>query len=212
MPAPGPGGAWIDDFEGNKLSSKWVATRYSGGGQLDAVWTRVIKNSKIQWDGVSNGTETGWWGEYISLPVDAPGDIKIEALIRQKWYGGGGRNSNLGVGFGWSVGNIVRGAILSLSYVSSNYKLGYNAGAGTPLPGFPSKTNVGPLGADIISKVVCNRRNNYMFIYVDDTFLGQFAYAPTITSVDISATWAPNDISCFKSCDYISVWPREVVK
>lgn len=176
------------------------------------MWTREVKDSKVYWDGVNGGTESSWWGERISLPVNAPGDIIIEAQVRQKWYGGAGLNSIIDVAVNNTAVFMTRtGEGMSLGGASSNFRHGYNAGALTPLPGFPSRVYVGNLGADVITKFRIVRKNGYLFLYGEGTFLGQFAYAATITSVDILALWNIGAIACQKWIDWIKVWPSSVV-
>ena len=212
MPAPGPGGAWIDDFEGNKLDSKWISSRHSDGGQNDGVWTRRIKDSKVYWNGVNTGTENNYWGEILSLPVNAPGDISIEALIRMKRTDG--VYGSIGVGFNHANANAILkyGGVLFINASSPGYVAGENNTTLTPFPGFPSQLFQGSLGADIIMKIRVIRKNNYAFIYMGNLYVGQYAYANTITTVDIVNYWYFPLCNNERWVDYISVWPRECVK
>ena len=171
-----------------------------------------MKDSKVSWTGVSGGTEGDWWGEKISLPVNAVGDIILESLIRQKWYGPGGRNGNLTIGFGGNLGESIRyGGGLSLANVSNNYKYAINSGSSVALPSFPSKNSVGPIGTDVLTRIRISRINGYISVYIDNTFLGKFAYAPAITTVDIVATFKLSYVECYKSVDWIRVTPSAVV-
>jgi len=208
MPAPGPGGAWIDDFvnPSNALSSKWVATRISIGGQNDGVLVRTIKDSKIYWKATSLGTEANYWGEKLSLPVNAPGDIIVEALIRHKTSV---VNNNMGIGVNQGAAiSWVRygGSIFDLSFF-----IGLNNGGPTIFPGFPAMTgqnrNIADSGSILIKTV---RRNGYMFIYIDGLYVGSYVYAATITTVDIVVCWL-NSLIPENWIDYIKVTPREVV-
>ena len=202
--------AWIDDFESNKLDRRWVATRLSQGGQNNGVWTREVKDSKVYWVGVSVGTENGWWGEKISLPVNATGDIIIEASMRQK--GNAAINATIGVGFNFALLSYYPryGCALFMPGAGANYKEGFNAGTATTFPGFPSKSSQ-PASSDIISNVRVIRKNGYVFLYMDGLFVGSYAYAPAITTVDIMAAWYIAEVSSQKWVDWIKVWPSSVV-
>jgi hypothetical protein len=214
MPAPGPGGTWIDDFEGNKLSSKWVEARYSQGGQNDGVWVREVKNSKLYWrnaTGGGGGTETGWWGENIQLLLNAPSDIKIEAQVRCK---SGGANYDLvGISFN-SVGAPAGPAYGMTGFFEGVFKTqGYNIGAVTPWPGFPAMFNTAWASADNLINWRLVRKNGYSFYYVNNTFVGQGVYNSLITSVNIYFRRFTNSGGLVNEnwVEYISVTPREVV-
>ena len=202
--------SWIDDFEGNKLNPKWVATRLSTGGQNNGVWTREVKDSKIYWNGVNVGTETGFWGETLSLPVNATGDIIVEALIRQKRTAG--TTTVFGVGVNQSIitAETLNGVEIIWPGIGANWMYGRRTGATTTWPGMPSKTYQA-FGQDDIKRIRIVRKNGVLFLYGDSQFVGQGTYAPTITTVDISANWYQAQTGAEKWVDYIKVWPSSVV-
>jgi len=198
-------------FPGNQLPYGWTATRLSAGGQNNGVWTREIKDNKIYWVGVGVGTESSWWGEKLSIPVNAVGDIIIDATIRQK--ANTSADSNFGVGFNLLlVAYPIRfGTSLILPGAANNYKYSFNNASATPFPGFPSKTAQGPMGGDFISNLRIVRKNGYVALYMDNLLMGSFAYASTITSVDILSTWYIANISCQKWLQDLSIYPSSVV-
>ena len=203
---------WCDDFEGNKLNPKWVSSRFSQGGQNDGVWSRDIKDSKLHWIGTGGGTETIFWGEYLSIPVNAPGDIIIEALVRQKnisaSFGG------LGVGFNQAVltAETRYGCSLNIAGgVASVDRKGKNNTVDTPFPGFPSRNKVTMATSDLLTKFRIVRKNGYVFIYQNELFVGQYSYAPVITSIDMNAIWLTNQIGTDKFIDWIKITPSSVV-
>jgi hypothetical protein len=186
--------------------------RYSSGGQNDGVWTRVIKDSKIYWSKVNRGTESSYWGEKLTLPVSAAGDIIAEASIRMKRISG--QIGRIAVGFNdtGTGGTIRNGAeILNFGGAGTTCLDSYVSGAGPgPLPARPSQTYV-LCSDDIISNLRVVRKNGYLFVYSNGFYLKQAALAATITTVDIIALQFA-DIGSFDMwIDYISVWPREVV-
>jgi len=199
-------------FPGNQLPKGWLATRFSQGGQNDGVWTRDIKDNKIYWTATSVGTETLYWGEYLSIPVNATGDIIIEATVRQKRTGGA--DSLLAIGFNYApaiAGANRYGTELSFWGWSNNGKCGRNNGVRTPFPGRPATNFVVPLGVDIVSMMRVVRKNGNVFLYIDGTFVGQYAYAPTITTVDIIAQWYVNHFPVEKWLQDLSIYPSSVV-
>jgi hypothetical protein len=203
---------WIDDFEGNKLSHKWVETRLSDGGQNDGVWRREVKDSKLYAVGVNGGTEAGFWGANIALPVNATGDIIIDAVIRHK--ANASLNGNIGIGinqagFAFDIRNGLRSG---LAGGGSAYIRGFNATVPTPFPCMPSKSFTGPLGADLISPLRIVRKNGYVTLFINGQYVGQFAYAPVITTVDIVFLWRTNEVSSEKWVDWIRIYPRSVVE
>lgn len=200
---------WIDDFEGNKLSHKWVATRYSSGGQYDGVWIKEVNDSKLYIKPTSVGTESAYWGEYTSLPVSATGDIKIDAHIRQKRNSGS--SSLLGVGVNQSVGNNLKyGVSMIFGGGVVNYLIGNNNFVQTPFPARPTKTYAA-LSADQILSCRIVRKNGFLFLYGNSFYLGQYAFAATITTVDIVFVQYQNDLGGERWIDWIKVWPASVV-
>ena len=202
--------SWIDDFEGNKLSSKWVATRNSDGGQYTGVFTREVKDSKLYWNSTSWATETLRYGETIALPVNAPGDITIEALVRQK---GVVAYSVLGVGVNKTAGSLsvpsVRydtggGALNSVYGIDAAFLIG-------PLPARPAQGGISNISSDTIGLFKIVRKNGRMFWYGNGFYLKSLAYANTITQVDITATWMAGYIPSEKWVEYIKVSPSSVV-
>jgi hypothetical protein len=167
----------------------------------------VIKDSKLYWAGVATNTESSYWGEDLSLPVNATGDIVIEAGLRQKDSGSVFSIFPMGVNQG--VLGLVRYGVES----SVSYWYGRNNGANVNLPGYPAHNYIGPHGLDVnyVARVV--RRNNYLFLYIDKFYMGSYAFAAPITTVDIGSHWGlgVNDWKTERWIDYISVWPREVV-
>lgn len=204
---------WIDDFEGNKLSSKWVATRFSVGGEADGVWLREIKDSKLYWVGVNLGTESNWWGEELALPVNAPGDIIIEAMIRFRRTAG--LEGVLGIGFN-SIGAISGPVFygVNLGYEGANEYYATNAGGRTIWPGSPEKDIMTPPTGDNLLHVRIVRRNGYVFLYANNFYMGHYAYALAINDVDIinHLRNTPGDETMQRWVDWIKVYPRSVVE
>lgn len=207
--------SWIDDFEGNKLNPKWVATRISLGAQNDGVWTREIKDSKLYYRGVSGGTEGSYWGELLSLPVNALGDIIIECSCRQKlttaWNHS--RFGPAGVNFTTAhAGQVSYGPCILTGAGTNNLFGGFIAGVPTNFPGFPSKNFI-TKGTDDIFLTRLIRKNGYLFIYINGTFVGQGAYAAAITNVNIYSGWfqVANPTGQERWVDWIKVWPSSVV-
>ena len=203
--------AWIDDFEGNRLSKKWVATRLSMGGQNDGVWTREVKNSKIYWIPTSSGTETGYFGEWLSLPVNAIGDIIVDMVARGRGTAGV-PNGFIGVGVNQTALTRVRygvqmnfpAAVTPAIYATNNAAFVY-------WPGFPSRFAQYYSTSDAIAKFRVVRKNGYLFLYINNIFAGQYAYAPAITTVDIYSTWQTGQLAEEHWVDYIKVTPESVV-
>jgi hypothetical protein len=190
-----------------------VATRLSDGGQNDGVWTREVRDSKLYWRGTNAGTEAGYWGEKLSLPVNAPVDIIIEAAVRQRVTGGGAQR-RLGIGFNHLLAATIIRYGVTFSNIGSEYIIGSNAGAATPFPSRPVQNALGPFGLDTLSTFKIVKRNGYVFLYAkygSNYYLGQYAYAPAITSVDIIFTNAAGIIDAEKWVDWIKVWPASVV-
>jgi hypothetical protein len=200
---------WIDAFQGNKLNPKWTHNQYSGGGQKNGTYSFDIKNSKAFWVGTNGGTESAYWGDIMLLPVNATGDIKIEALLRQKVVNG--LYGYLSLGINQPIDLTKYGVRFNLAGAGSNYRGGVNDFSSTSLPSMPSMTSQGPLGVDYISKFKIVRKNGYIFLYSDNLYVGTFAYAPTITNVAICAIWLTNTFLDEKSCEYVKIWPSSVV-
>jgi hypothetical protein len=161
---------------------------------------------------VSAGTESGYWGELLTLPVDAPGDIRIDAQIRQKWNAGGMARLGVGVNNAPLAGGAIRNGAQLTTIGGPTYKEGLVALANRTFPGFPAMTGQNTGLADLISNIVVMRKNNYIFIYLDGLYVGQAAFAASITTVDIISSWNTGVFNVEKWIDYISVWPRECVK
>jgi hypothetical protein len=201
--------AWIDDFEGNKLSRKWVATRYSQGGQNDGQWLREVKDSKLYWSLVNGNTEGGYWGNVISLPVNAVGDIIIEAMVRRKhtpqfgFIQIGVNNPSPPVNNNVRYGVALAGAGQQVSG-TNNYGL-------TAFPGFPAKNNILLNQTDSLSKMRIVRKNGYLFLYDYGIYVGSYAYNVTIQSVDIFVGWFMNNPVSDYWVNYVKVWPESVV-
>ena len=202
-------------FPDNKLPYGWTATRVSQGGQLDGVWNRDIKNNKIYWTGVGGGTETGWWGEKLSIPVSATGDIIVEATIRQKSTTS--LNASFGVGFNHvlSAHPILYGCMLTLPGTAFNTKSGFNAGVLTAFPGFPSKNSQNSTVTDQLSNIRIVRKwsgaTGYVSLYMDGLYVGAFTNAVTITSVNILSAWYQAGFGCEKWLQDLSIYPSSVV-
>ena len=186
-----------------------MATRYSQGGQNNGVWTREIKDSKIYWVGTSIGTETGYWGERISLPVNAPGDIFIEAQLRQRIPGAGNGRFSIGVNEDSASFQAKYGCVLAMG-AGATAIWGTNNVIATLLPGFPGLAPSFIYPADFIAVCKIRRKNGYMFLYINEKYVGQYAYAPTITSVDIMA-YFQNTPAVPKWVDWLRVTPSSVV-
>ena len=202
--------SWIDDFEGNKLNPKWVATRVSTGGQADGVWTREVKDSKVYWKSVNRGTESTYWGENLRLPVNAPGDIIVEAMVRLKSTGAG-TLPNLCMGFNEVGASYIQRGVLVYARTADMQKFGINGVFGTPFPSFPSKTYQQVPVTDLVDKFTIRRKNGYLFFYHDNLYVGSYAYAPTITTLDIRSLWYATEILVEYWIDWIKVTPSSVV-
>ena len=201
----------MDDFEGPKLSHKWVATRYSQGGQNDGQWLREVKNSKLFWKGLNAGTEAGYWGEWLSLPVNALGDIIIDTDIRLKRISGVG-NYIFGVGFNQTANLIPRYGVMQLYTGGAIYCHGRNNFSQTVFPAMSSKNQYGPVATnDCLLPARIVRKSNYAFLYIGGFYIGHFAYASTITSVDIVSMWQNGVFDSEMSMDVIRVTPASVV-
>jgi hypothetical protein len=191
-----------------------VATRFSGGGEADGVWRREIVNGKLYWVGVNLGTESNWWGEDLALPVNAVGDIIIEAQIRYRHNTG--LEGLLGIGFnhaGFINGPVRYG--MNLGYEGQNEYFGSAlAGGRTIWPGTPEKDIMTPPTGDNTLTVRVLRRNGYVFYYANNFYVGHFAYAATITEVNIinHLRNTPGDETEQRWVDWIKVYPRSVVE
>jgi len=198
-------------FPDNKLPYGWTATRYSFGGQNDGVWTRDIKNNKIYWHPTSSGTETGYFGEWLSVPVNAIGDINVEATVRGRATGGA-PNGFIGVGINQSaVSRVKYGTQLNFPGAISVAMYGTNNIVFTPWPGRPGQSTVSGLGADYISNMRVVRKNGYLFLYSNSFYLGQYAYAPAITRVDIYSTWQTGQLLEDHWLQDLAITPSSVV-
>lgn len=200
--------AWTYDFEGNQLDRRFIRTRLSAGGQNNGVWSSDISSSKLYWKGTAQGTESDYWGEKISLPVNAPGDIEVDASIRIKK--GAGTAGLFGIGFNQNATLIRYGCELNVGALGI-YLVGRNNTAQTALPGMPSKTSIGPLTTDVVSSLRVVRKNNYIFLYMDGRLIGQYAYATAITSVDLTALCYIAQFGHEYFCEWIRVSPSSVV-
>jgi len=214
MPAPGPGGSFVDDFEGNALNYKWVPSRLSLGGQNDGIWTRQIKNSKLYYNGVSQGTENSYWGEKLSLPINAwTGDMRIEAQMRLKYSGGPGNIAVLGMGVneapGSEIGNGVEVIFPGAGVIFLYGRLG---GLSSNWPARPAQNQLNTTVTDFLASVVIVRKTGYLFLYCNGFYVGQGAIAGAINTIDIKNNWYQGQIGFERWVDYVSVWPREVVK
>ena len=200
---------WIDDFEGNKLSSKWIASRFSAGGQNDGVWLRQVVDSKIYWIGTSDGTENNWFGEKLSLPVNAVGDIIVNAVVRHK--ANGGTNGILAVGVNQaSMTDHVDYGVELLLTGGAIYIRGYNGITITTWPALPSKLQNNTGSIDYLAELKIVRKNNVMFLYINGTFVGSYSFNPTITTVDILSIWHTN-FTAQHWVDWIKVSPKSVI-
>ena len=203
---------WVDDFEGNKLNPKWVPTRMSGGGQNDGVYAHEVKDSKIRFTASNRGTESGYWGELIALPVNATGDAIIEACLRHKSNNSTGPEG-IGIGFnqlGFTF-NVNRG----IFFYNGGLQLtanGRNAGGAINLPAHPNMAGYTySYTGDAILNARVVRKNGYLFFYGNNVFLGSYAYNNALTDVSITAHRYTTAFSSELYCDWIKVWPKEVV-
>jgi hypothetical protein len=159
----------------------------------------------------SPGTESGYFGQWISLPVNAIGDIIIEALVRYK------RNTDgfatISVGVNQTPGNYIKyGSNLGAPGIGVvSLTAGNNFGA-VIFPALPSKTRIDLPISDVVSVIRIVRKNGYVSIYNYGYYLGQFAYAAPITTVDIINNWHIIGITAKRWIDYIKVWPESVVR
>ena len=143
-----------------------------------------MSDSKLHYIGVSRGTETGYFGEILSLPVNATGDIIVEAEVRQRRLAASSYGL-FGVGVNQSATFQIRyGVHASLAGTGNYYREGRNNAAYCTWPGFPSKIQQNSGLTDILSRCRVVRKNGYMFLYIDGFYVGQYAYATTITTVD----------------------------
>lgn len=201
---------WRDDFNGNKLDSKWVPITFSVGGQFTGTFTRDIRDSKIGWLGAAGNTESDYWGDKISLPVNATGDIIITANMRERsavQFGG------IGIGVNNPSPPPQRPPRYGMSLAGNLSQIsGWNNYAITPWPAMPSKTYLNFNVTDYITEFKIVRKNGYIFLYIGDKYVGSFAYATTISTVDITASWyQAGHVNSQKWVDYVEIWPREVV-
>jgi hypothetical protein len=202
---------WRESFNGNRMSPKWRATRYSTGGELDGVWTREVRDHKLYWHPLSSGTESMYFGEWLSLPVNSPGDIIVDAVIRGKGYGGA-PNGFIGVGFNQvAASRVLYGAQLNFPASVFAAFYGTNNLAIWPWPGFPSKIYMMTAESDLICSLRVVRQGGYMTIYINGYCVAQYAYAPTITTVEIYSTWQHLQIQEDHWLHNLTVWPREAV-
>ena len=206
---------FVDAWQGNKRNFRWQSNRLSAGGQNTGVWYSNIKDGKLYWKGQTTNTESSWWGEDMSLAVNAPGDITIEAELRLKRITGTNRRMGIGVNQGavpFPSNTTVRYGVL-LSWEALLYYYGLNAGGLTPFPGRPAQSSMTPGGSDYILNLRLVRKTGYIFLYGNNTFIGQFAYAPTITTVNIVNVLftGAQDIDIEGWCHWLKIWPKEVV-
>jgi len=206
--------AWIDDFEGNKLSKKWVATRISDGGQNDGVYAHEVKNSKVRFTATSQGTEASYWGEFLKLPinVNAVGNIIVDARIRHKSNGSAGPEG-IGIGFnqqGFTF-NVNKGIFVSNNLLELRMT-GRDTGAAQPFPARPAQQTMwlSAIG-DAILDVHIVRKNGRMFVYGNNVYLCSYAYAVALTDVSIVADRYTDRFSSEFYCDFIRVTPESVV-
>ena len=204
---------YINDFNRAEDLKRFVVTRISTGLQNDGVFTRTVKNSKIIWAAVNAGTETGYFGEKLELPVNAPGDITVEAVCRLKRTAGVS-GAYLGIGVNQSGSGIQRpryGVVAGVDGSGTQEWYGSNNAALTTFPGFPSMLAVQSQPSDSILSFKVVRKNGYIFLYINGFYVGQYAYATTITDVAIVNTWFFNSFGSQRTVDYLRIWPKEVV-
>ena len=191
------------------MDRRWATTRYSAGGQNDAVLTRIIADSKVYWKVASAGTESGYFGQVISLPVNATGDIIIEASIRHKnntdGYGG------ISVGVNQTPSNGIKYGTVLAAVLGTISIAGLNNLVVIPFVAHPNMTRLDLPGGDVVSTIRLVRKNGYLFIYNYGYYIGSYAYAATITTVDIFNRWWNAAIAAERWIDWIKVWPKEVV-
>ena len=204
--------SWIDDFEGNKLNRKWVATRFSVGGQNNGAYTATVSDSKLRLAAIGAGTESDYWGVIHTLPVNAVGDIIVDAQIRAKLLGGSAFG-RFGVALNQpTVCYAQYGGEIGQPGAGANYLIGHNGGtAGTRLPGFPSKAFLGPLGIDDIAHIRLVRKNNYLAIFINNTLIGMNAYPAAVTNVGIVASWYAGTYQNEGWIDWLRITPSSVV-
>jgi len=204
---------WCDDFDKDgKLNHKWTSTRLSGGGQNDGVWNLEVKDSKLYMVGVSGGTESGFWGHKLSLPVNATGDIVIEGRMRHHNFSGGAIQGIFGVGINHNLASssVRCGVEMNFSGTTSNYTFGRNSHVKTPWPGMPSTVQV-PLPGDTLADFRIVRNADYVSLYIYGIFVGKYSFSSAITTVDIVSCWRITDIDTAKYLDYIKIYPEECV-
>jgi hypothetical protein len=66
------------------------------------------------------------------------------------------------------------------------------------------------MGTDFTALFRIRRQNGYIFLTINEKYVGQYAYATPITSVNILSYWQ-NTIGIERWVEYIKVSPREVV-
>jgi len=201
--------SWIDDFEGNKLNPKWVATRISGGGQNNGVWTREVKDSKLYWKPTNSGTESDVWGEKLSLPVNVPAgtDIKVEATWRIKISGVGGFYPGVGMD---STNYVLNGVQTYAGAAGNPYLAGKSTVGATNWPGFPSRNNI-PLPSDVIVPMRIVRKNGYVFLYGYGMYIGSYSNNNAISNVNINLNAITTMLAIEIWLDWIRVTPSSVV-
>ena len=213
MPAPGPGGKFIDSFQGNKLNSKWIVDRISSGGQNNGVYVIQVKDGKLYLAATSGGTESDWWGARLRLPLNvaAGQDVIVEGEMRQKATVA--IQSLMGVGFNQPL-QVATDNGLEANYSGGvlNYTFGRRASTKTLWPGFPG-TNQVNLPIDNIFPFRLVRQNSYLKIYIAGFYVYGGSFAGAITSLDLTAGWYQAvTFNSEKWYNWISVSPREVVQ
>jgi hypothetical protein len=202
---------WRESFKGNRMSSKWRATRFSQGGQLDGVWTREVRDGKLYFKPVNVGTEASQWGERLYLPLNAPsgGDFIIEADWRIKVSAG--CTFYPGVGVNSSGGAVMNGVRTYAGFAANSYLGGAsNITFPLPWPGFPSQ-QVQPLPSDTNVRMRIVRKNGIVHLYGDNKYVGSYAYSNAITSLDLWLITNTNSYSIEIWVRQVSVWPKEAV-
>ena len=81
----------------------------------------------------------------------------------------------------------------------------------TTFPGFPGMNIQDLVAPDYTTIIRVIRKTGYMFLYMDQVYVGQFAYANAITNVDIIAAWRTNEFTVEKWVEYFKVWPKEAL-
>jgi len=206
---------WRESFKGNRMSPKWRATRWSLGGQLTGVWVQEVRDGKLYWKATSHGTESDYWGQWLSIPVNAVGDIIVEAQTRLKGPTAGGSPGLVSVGINHSVAASVIRYGAATVHATNNYFRGVIDYSNTPWPGLPSINQTRALGTDEITNIRIVRKNGYLHIYNKGIFMGSYAYATAISTVDLVFTiygsGAPANLDKEMWVHQLSVSPREAV-